>query len=237
LEVAKKQEEKSAFNAVVSAISDESYEIRILALEKIDLINKFSKKNAIQKIMKIANTDEKTLVQAAAIETLGKLTDLELKGIFAKGLESKSYSVIGKSLVAMYYVDKKMAINKSRALPDAIRKILATPLTRIFIEEKDDSELPFIAKSVVSGMFLSGDDATKVLFQKAFKQISESNNTLAIQNVVDDMILKGNQYKSFNFDKVVINLMRTMIQEQKKANKLNREKNIEIIKMAMTKLL
>ena len=86
-------------------------------------------------------------------------------------------------------------------------------------------------------MFLSGDDATKVLFQKAFKQISESNNTLAIQNVVDDMILKGNQYKSFNFDKVVINLMRTMIQEQKKANKLNREKNIEIIKMAMTKLL
>ena len=157
--------------------------------------------------------------------------------IFEKGLQSKSYSVLGKALVSMYYIDKQIAIAKSKEFPDEIRKILATPLTRIFIEEKDDSELPFIAKSVVSGMFLSGDDATKVLFQKAFKQISESNNTLAIQNVVDDMILKGNQYKSFNFDKVVINLMRTMIQEQKKANKLNREKNIEIIKMAMTKLL
>ncbi|MDG2437510.1 MAG: M1 family metallopeptidase, partial [Polaribacter sp.] len=233
LEVAKKQDDKIAFSAVVGALDDEAYEIRILALQKIDLINKFSKKNAIKKIMEIANTDVKTLVQAEAINTLGKLTDPELKSIFEKGLQSKSYSVLGKALVSMYYIDKQIAIAKSKEFPDEIRKILATPLTRIFIEEKDDSELPFIAKSVVSGMFLSGDDATKVLFQKAFKQISESNNTLAIQNVVDDMILKGNQYKSFNFDKVVINLMRTMIQEQKKANKLNREKNIEIIKMAM----
>ncbi|MGK0325024.1 MAG: aminopeptidase N, partial [Polaribacter sp.] len=117
------------------------------------------------------------------------------------------------------------------------RKILAAPLTRIFIEEKDDSELPFIAKNVVSGMFLSGDDEAKVLFQKAFKQISESNNTLAIQNVVDDMIVKGKQFKGFNFDKVVINLMRTMIQDQKKTNKSNRERNIEVIKIAMAKLL
>ena len=237
LEVAKKQEEKLAFNAVVNAMSDESYEIRILALEKIDLINKFSKKNAIQKIMKIANTDEKTLVQAAAIETLGKLTDLELKGIFAKGLESKSYSVIGKSLVAMYYVDKQMAINKSRALPDAIRKILATPLTRIYIEEKDEKELPFISKSVLSGMFLTGDDATKAIYQKAFTQISESNNSEAIQNLVNDMVVKGTQYKSFNFDKVVINLMRRMVQDQKTKNTLNRAKNTAIIKEAMAKLL
>ena len=237
LEVAKKQDDKIAFNAVVDALDDSAYELRILALQKIDLINKFSKKNAIRKIMQMANTDVKTLVQAEAINTLGKLTDPELKSIFEKGLQSKSYSVLGKALVSMYYIDKQVAIAKSKELPDEIRKILAAPLTRIFIEEEDDSELPFIAKNVVSGMFLSGDDATKVLFQKAFKQISESNNTLAIENVVDDMIVKGKQFKDFNFDKVVINLMRKMIQDQKKANKSNRERNIEIIKIAMAELL
>jgi aminopeptidase N len=237
LEVAKKQDDKIAFNAVVDALDDSAYELRILALQKIDLINKFSKKNAIRKIMQMANTDVKTLVQAEAINTLGKLTDPELKSIFEKGLQSKSYSVLGKALVSMYYIDKQVAIAKSKELPDEIRKILAAPLTRIFIEEEDDSELPFIAKNVVSGMFLSGDDAMKVLFQKAFKQISESNNTLAIENVVDDMIVKGKQFKDFNFDKVVINLMRKMIQDQKKANKSNRERNIEIIKIAMAELL
>jgi len=237
LEVAKKQDDKIAFNAVVDALDDSAYELRILALQKIDLINKFSKKNAIRKIMQMANTDVKTLVQAEAINTLGKLTDPELKSIFEKGLQSKSYSVLGKALVSMYYIDKQVAIAKSKELPDEIRKILAAPLTRIFIEEEDDSKLPFIAKNVVSGMFLSGDDAMKVLFQKAFKQISESNNTLAIENVVDDMIVKGKQFKDFNFDKVVINLMRKMIQDQKKANKSNRERNIEIIKIAMAELL
>jgi aminopeptidase N len=237
LEVVKKQEEKDAFNAVVEALNDQSYKIRILALENIDLINKFSKRDAINKIINIANNDKKTLVQASAIGTLGKLIDVELIPIFEKALETKSYSVLGRALVSMYYVDKEKALKKSKTLPDEVRKILATPLTRIFIEEKDDSELPFIAKSVVSGMFLSNDEPTKILFKSAFKQISESNNTEAIQNVVDDMVVKGKQYKGFNFDKVAINLMRNMVNDQKKADKPNREKNIAIIKVAMAKLL
>ena len=218
-------------------MNDKSYKIRILALQQIDLINKFSKKDAIRKIMRMANNDAKTLVQAEAINTLGKLTDPELKPIFEKALESKSYSVLGKALVSMYYVDKELAIKKSKALPDEVRQILATPLTQIFIEEKDDSELPFIAKSVVSGMFLANDDTIKTLYKKAFKQISERNNTVAIQNVTDDMVVKGNQYKGFNFDKVMINLMRKMVDTQKKINKSNSARNIEIIKTAMAKLL
>jgi aminopeptidase N len=187
--------------------------------------------------MDIANTDPKTLVQAAAIATLGKLTDPELQPVFAKALQSKSYAVLGKALVATYYVDKQLAIEKSKALPDEVRKILATPLTRIYIEENDEKELPFIAKSVLSGMFLSGDDATKVIYEKAFTQISESNNSEAIQNLVDDMVVKGNQYKSFNFDKVVINLMRTMVKDQKVKNTPNRIRNTTIVKEAMAKLL
>ena len=237
LEVVKKQEDKDAFNAVVAALDDASFKIRQLALQNIDLINKNTKKDAIAKIMKMANNDSKTIVQAEALNTLGKLTDPELKPVFAKALESKSYSVLGKALVSMYYIDKPTALKKSKELPDEVRKILATPLTRIFIEENDETELPFIAKTVVSGMFLTNDDDTKTLYQKAFKQISESNNTEAIQNTVDDMVVKGTEFKGFNFDKVVINLMRKMIDDQKKANKPNKERNIEIIKTAMAKLL
>ena len=235
--VAKKQDDKVAFTAVVDALEDSSYKIRILALEKMDLINKFSKKNAIQKIIKIANDDRKTLVQAAAIETLGKLIDPELKQIFNKGLSSPSYAVLGKSLIALYYVDKVAAIKKSKTLPDDVRKILATPLTKIFIESNDQTELPFIAKSVVSGMFLSGDAATKLLYEKAFDMISKSNNIEAIQNLLEDMVTKGNQYQKFNFDKVVINLMRTMIQEQEKSTNPNKKRNIAIIKEAMMGVL
>ena len=237
LEVAKKQDDKDAFNAVVDALNDSSFKIRVLALEKIDLINKSTKKEAIRKIMQVANSDKKTLVQAAAIETLGKLTDPELKEIFVKGLESESYAVLGKSLVAMYYVDKDLALKKSKELPDEVRKILATPLTKIFIESNDETELPFIAKSVVSGMFLSGAGPTKALYEKAFAMISKSNNMEAVQNMVVDMVAKGNQYKKFSFDKVVINLMRTMIKDQEKSDNSNKERNIAIVKEGMMGLL
>jgi aminopeptidase N len=237
LEIIKKQDDKKAFTAVVNALDDSSYKIRVLALENIDLINKFSKKDAINKIMQIAKFDNKTLVQAAAIETLGKLIDPELKQIFIKGLNSKSYAVVGKSLVAMYYVDKGMAIKKSKALPDEVREILSTPLTKIFIESNDEAELPFIAKSVVSGMYLSGAGATKILYEKAFSRISKSNNMQAIQNLVEDMVVKGNQYKKFNFDKVAINLMRTIIKAQEKSTNSNKERNVAIVKEAMMGLL
>ncbi len=237
LEIAKKQDEKTAFNTIANAMSNDFYEIRKLALEKIDLINKFTKKAVIDKIMTIAKNDSKTLVQAAAIETLGKLTDPELLPIFTKALQSKSYAVLGKALVALYYVDKASAIQKSKSLPNEVRQILATPLTRIFIEEKDANELPFIAKNVLSGMFLTNDNQVKAIYQKAFQFISESNHTEAITNLVDDMVVKGNQYKQFNFDKVVINLMRQMVLTQKKKNGSARNKNIEIIKTAMAKLL
>ena len=214
-----------------------SVEVEKINSKYNDLINKFSKKEAIKKIMIMANNDPKTLVQAEAISTLGKLIDPELKPIFEQALTSQSYSVLGKALVSMYYVDKALAIQKSKKLPDEVRKILATPLTKIFIEAKDESELPFVAKSVISGMYLANDDATKVLYQKAFDQISVTNNTIAIQNLVDDMVLKGNEYKGFNFDKIMINLMRTMVDQQQKGNKTNAQKNIEIIKTAMSKLL
>ena len=237
LEIAKKQEDKKAFNAIVDALDDKVYKIRILALQNIDLINKFAKRDAIDKIKQMAAKEKKTLVKAAAIETLGKLTDPELKGIFTQALQSKSYSVLGQALVSLYYIDKLTALKTSKELPDEVRKILATPLTRIFIEENDQSELPFVAKSVLSGMFLTGDDQTKSLYQKAFRQISTSNNTEAIQNLTDDMVVKGKQYKSFNFDKVVINLMRKMIHEQEKTTNSNKRHNVEIIKEAMAKVL
>ncbi len=237
LEVAKKQDDKNAFDAIANAMNDSFYKIRILALENINLINKNSKKRAIENIKKIANNDSKTLVQATAIETLGKLTDPEYKPIFEKALQSPSYSVMGKALVAMYYIDKPLAITKSKELPKEVKEIIATPLTRIYLEEKDETELTFIAGNVMSGMFLSADKKVQTLYKKAYEKIAKSNNTEAIINLTEDIVVKGNQYKQYSFDQVGVNLLRQMIQKQKTANKSNKDKNIEIIKTAMAKLL
>lgn len=237
LEVAKRQDSKEAFEAIAAALQDDFYKTRILALENINLINKFTKKNVINKIRAMADSDPKTLVQAAAIETLGKLTDPELRPIFLKALESKSYTVLGKALVAMYYIDKEFAVKKSKEIPSEVKNIIQVPLTRIYLEEKDETELVFIAKNVLSGMYLNGDKKVQALYKKAYDQIANSDNTQAIQNLVNDIVDKGNQFKQYNFDKVGINLMRQMVQLQQSSSGENKQKNITVIKDAIGKLV
>lgn len=237
LKVAESQDQKKAFNAIVDALNDDFYKIRILALGNINLINKWSKKAAIKSIKRIATNDSKTLVQATAIETLGKLTDPELKPIFEKALSSESYSVIGKALVGMYYIDKEFAIKKSKELPLEVKNIIATQLTRIYIEEKDESEMAFIANNVLAGMYLNNNPKIQEIYKKAYEQIANSNNTKAIQNLVDDFVVKGNSYRQFNFDQVGINLLRQMVQKQKTANLSNKLKNIEIIRTGIAQLI
>ena len=231
------QSDKKAFNAIANAMSDTFYKVRKLAIENINLGNKFSKRAVIDKIKKIALSDDKTLVRAAAIEVLGKLIDPQYLPIFQESLKSKSYSVLGKTLVAVYYVDKNAAIKLSKELPNEVRKIIATPLTRIFIEANDDSELEFIAKNVLSGMFLTNDNKTKNLYNLAFEKIAKSNNTIAIQNVVTDLVAKGKQFKKFNFDKTAVNLLNRMVELQKINEVAKRAKHIDIIRIGMTQLV
>ena len=235
--LAKSQDDKKAFNAIANAMNDSFYRVRKLALENINLGNKFSKKAVIEKIKKIALNDDKTLVRASAIEVLGKLINPQYLPIFQESLKSKSYSVLGKTLVAIYYVDKETAIKLSKELPNEVRKIIATPLTRIFIEANDDSELEFIAKNVLSGMFLTNDDRTKSLYNVAFDKIAKSNNTKAIQNVVNDLVAKGKQFKQFNFDKTALSLLRKMVELQKNNEVANRNKHVAIIRIGMTELV
>lgn len=237
IEVAKKQDDKEAFNAIADALSDDYYKIRILALENIDLINKWSKSDAIDKIKSLANNDDKTLVQAAAIATLGKLVDPELKPFFEKALKSQSYSKLGAGLVSLYYIDKEMAIKASKELPDEVKKILATPLTRIYIEDDDDSKMEFVANNIMEGMFLNSEASVQSLFTKAFEKIASGNNTQAIINLVNDIVYKGKQYKQYNFDKIGINLLRQMVQKQNVSSAKNKIKNIEVIKTGIAKLV
>ncbi|MDG1811984.1 MAG: M1 family metallopeptidase [Polaribacter sp.] len=231
------QSDNDVFDAFANALSDSFYKIRILALENIDLFDKSSKRKIIDKIKNMALKDPKTLVRAAAIETLGKLTNPEYMPIFQEALKSKSYSVLGKTLVAIYYIDKTQAIEISKKLPNDVRKIIATPLTRIFIQENNDSELEFIAQNVLSGMFMTGNNQTQELYKVAFEKIAKSNNAKAIENLVKDLIAKGIQFKQFNFDKTAINLMQQMVNFQKNSNVPNKNRHIQIIRTGIAQLV
>jgi len=237
-EIAKEQQtNKVAFNTVIKALNDPYYKIRVLALEKVDLFQKHTKKDAITKIEKLAQNDPKTLVRAEAISVLGKLIDPIYRPIYVRGMQSESFSVIGNSLVSLYQIDKVAALDNLDAIDQEVKDQLADAITNIYINEKDKSKLPFIANHVLKGMFLSQNPRIQQLYSEAFKWISESDNEEAIQNITNDFVTLGKQYKTYNFDKMAVNMMNQMVVTQQNSTNTNKRELIVILKTGIADLI
>jgi aminopeptidase N len=237
-EIVKHQEtNKDAQNAVVKAFNDPYYEIRIIALRNIDLFQKSTKKDIIAKIELIAQNDKKTLVRAEAINVLGKLIDPIYKPAFVNGLNSESYAIIGNSLIALYQIDKPLALKNLESIDDEVKNQIPDAITTIYITEKDKTKLPFIAKHILKGMFLSQDPRTQQMYTEAFKWIAESDNEEAITNVTNDFVTLGQQYKKYNFDKMAINMLNQLVYAQQQSNNANKKELIVILKTGIAKLI
>ena len=236
-EIAKQQTDKEAFSTLIKALNDPYYELRILALENIDLFQKYYKKEAIAKIEKLAKYDPKTLVKAAALNVLGKLIEPIYKPLFKKGMNSESYAIIGSSLTSLYQIDRQAALVKINSLNNATKEHLSDAITNVYISEQDKTKLPYIANHVLKGMFLSQNKRTQQLYSAAFKWIAESDNKEAITNLTNNFVKLGLQYKKFNFDKMAVNMINQLVYTQQQSNNSNKEELILILKTGMAKLI
>lgn len=236
-EIAKNQANKEAFNTLFKALNDPYYEIRVMALESIDLFQKYNKKEAIDKVVKMAQSDPKTLVQAAAISVLGKLVDPIYKPFFEKGMTSESYAVIGNSLTSLYQIDKQSALTKVNSLSEDTKNYLADAITTIYISEKDKTKLPFIANHLLKGLFLTEDKRTQQTYAEAFKWISESDNVEAITNLTNDFVKLGLQYKKYKFDQMGVNMLNQLVYAQQQSKNSNKDELILILKTGIAKLV
>jgi aminopeptidase N len=235
--VKNQQTNKTAYNTVLKAFNDPFYKIRLLALEKVDLFQKHTKKDAINKIVSMAKNDKKTLVRAAAISVLGKLIDPAFRTVFINGMKSESFAIVGASLVSLYQIDKPAALDKLNSIDNEIKEQLADAITNIYINEKDKSKLPFIAQHVLKGMFLSQNPRTQQLYNDAYKWIIESDNVEAITNLSNDFVTLGTQYEKFNFDKMAVNMLNQIVQVQQKSDNPHKDESILVAKKAIAKLI
>ncbi|RXP61873.1 M1 family peptidase [Lutibacter sp. HS1-25] len=231
------QTNKEAQNAVVKAFKDPYFEIRVFALENVDLFQKYTKKDIIEKIEYLSQNDSNTLVKAAAISVLGKLIDPIYKPIFTRGLNSESNAITGNSLVAMYQIDKPAALKALNEIDDDVKNEISEAVTTIYITENDKSNLPFIAKNLLKGMFLSQDARTQQLYAQAFDWIAGSDNKEAISNLTDDFVTLGKQYKKYNFDKMAVNMLNKMVYTQQQTSNANKDELIIILKTGIAALI
>ncbi len=236
-ELVRHQDDKKTFEMVVKAFDDPNYQVKILALDKIDLSEKHSKRKVIAKIEEMARSEQNNLVKATAVKILGRLVYFDYQDFFEKSFDDESNKVKGAALEGLYYLNKEVAIEKAKQLPDNVKETIAYPLSKIYIEERDITEMTFVSRYVIQGMYLSNSEETKNVFKAGFQWISRSNNVAAYKNITADMIAKGKQYKKYDFDKEAIRLMRTMVTEQDKLNNSNKKELITVVNQALVELM
>ncbi|MGB0837919.1 MAG: M1 family aminopeptidase [Flavobacteriaceae bacterium] len=232
------QGDQDVFKVFAKSIESKHDPVAVFALENINLAYKYGKRSTINYVVSISeNTAASNKVRAAAIELLGKLVNPEYGPIFEKGLQTNSNAILSKSLTAMYYINQDLAFKTAADLPDDVKQGIAYPLVSMYINEKDSSEMSFVASYLVDGMYLIRDKEMKTTYEKGFDWVIKSNNPEAIKNLCTSILEKSTTYASYGFKDVGIDLLRQIINEQYKGNYSNKDEIVQIVSAALDEII
>lgn len=234
--LAANQEDEIAYKTLVQALNDPYYGLRILAIDKID-ISGTNSKNAIKIVEKLAIKDNKTLVQAKAITKLGNLENSKYSSIFTQALQSKSNSVKGDALSALYKIDKEAAMAYANSITDEDEiEELKSALVPIYIKAKTEAQMPFVAKNLIAGMFFTEDKETQNIYKEGFQWVSVSDNETATQNLVDSFVEIGQRYKQYGADKMAVQVLQQVLSLKNESDFANKDVLIKIVQDGLEEL-
>jgi len=234
--LSKQQDNEEAYTVLTSALNDSYFGLRIMTLENIDLSNPKKAKKAIKIVEDLAKNDLKTLVQAKAVKVLGNLNDKKYLSLFNDALKSTSFSVQSNAISALYNIDKIGALKAAKSIPAESKKYMNANLVSLFIKEKDESEMAFIATNLIAGMFFNPDKDVQTEYGKAFEWIAASSNVEATQVMIDSFVKTGLQFKSYGADKMMLQLMQKVIDLKTKAHLANETALLAIVNEGINKL-
>ena len=227
--LAANQGDELAYKTLIKALNDPYFGLRILAIDKIDISNTNSK-NAIKIVEKLAQKDDKTLVQAKAIAKLGNLENSKYSSIFEQALQSRSNSVKGNALSSLYKIDKEAAMTYVNSITDEDKiEEMKRALIPIYIEAKTEAQMPFVAKNLIVGMFLTEDKETQNIYKEGFQWVAPSDNEEATQNLVDSLVAFGKRYKQYGADRMAVQVLQQILSLKKESNFVNKDVLIKIV--------
>lgn len=208
---AEQQTQPAAQALLLSALKDQYFGLRMLALGKLDLKNSTVKSAAEKRIAEMAIKDPKTTVRAKAIEMLGSYDNSSYKNIFQQGVSDSSYSVAGASLEALSAIDNDAAVAATKSLLDkpaksslvaAIANVSARngledaiPVISTGFDAMNISQIKLDMLQPLSILLAGSKDAATVRkgvdMIAAFRETIPSQYRAQLDPYINDMVLQG----------------------------------------------
>jgi len=147
----KKQTDAGARKVIIAALKDKYYPLRIKAINNADLTND-DVRNAAQPILaSLAQTDENTLVRAAAITALGKLKASGNTNLFKQSLNSESYAVQGAALSALGQLNPADAVALAKTYEKDSQGALKEAVLNVYATAGTDDQWPYVYNAFKEG--------------------------------------------------------------------------------------
>jgi aminopeptidase N len=141
---AKSQKEKAAQKVLIAALKDKYYGLRIKAIRALDMGNDDIHNAALPILASLAQTDENTLVRAAAITALGKLKASGNMNIFKQALSSQSYAIQAAALTAINLLDPAQALTIAKGFENDNKGPLSQAIIVVYATSGGDEQWPYV---------------------------------------------------------------------------------------------
>jgi aminopeptidase N len=142
--VSGRQSDKGAQKVMIAALRDKYYGLRIKAIKALNMSNDEVRNAAVPVLTSLAQTDDNTLVRAAAITALGKLKAAGNMTIFKQALSSQSYAVQGAALAAINLLDPKQALPLAKGFEKDNKGALTQAIIAVYSISGGNDEWPYV---------------------------------------------------------------------------------------------
>jgi len=178
---------------------------------------------ALPILVNIAKADSNTLVQAAALNTLGMLKDSGNMQVFVQALNSPSYSVQGAALRGLSEINPIIGIRYAKKYESDNVGDLTQAIVRVYATEGGATEWPF-----VYSRFNNGTLQEKIhLVSKFAEMTSRMENPTYIRQGIETLTALAIRYKSVGAAPFVAKFMDRIREVKTKANDISSVKLID----------
>ncbi|GAB2704848.1 hypothetical protein GCM10027037_33040 [Mucilaginibacter koreensis] len=142
--IAKQTTEKEARRVVIAALKDKYHGLRIRAIRALKMDNDQVRNDAQPILVTLAQTDENTLVRAAALNTLAKLKASGMTNLFKQALSSPSYAVQAAGLNGIVALNPSEALAAAKGFEKDNGGALTDAIVGTYAASGNDAEWTFV---------------------------------------------------------------------------------------------
>lgn len=162
-----RQTDKGAQRVLMAALKDKYYGLRLKAIRAINMKNDDIHHEALPVLLSLAETDDNTLVRAAALNILAKLKSADYMALFKKAAGSQSYAIQAAALNGINQLNPAQALTLAKSFEKDNNDELAQAIVNVYAENGKSTEWPFVYQS-----FADADLRAKLGLIRKFAQMT-----------------------------------------------------------------